>query len=122
MINTEAQKLTDWTESDAIGKPIQDVLHLIKGFVPVAGEEPEEDPEDLSMSDFDRNTPILKSKNGVERYISANASSITDETSNTFGTIYVFHDITENKKREEALDGMRQEIKDEADDKLNRYK
>ena len=104
MMNTEAQKLTDWDEKDALGKPIKDVFNLIKGYVTVTGEEPREAlEEEPSMVSFDRNAPVLKSKIGTERYISANASPIIDDESNTFGTIYVFHDITEKKKREEEI-------------------
>ncbi|MFO7637307.1 MAG: PAS domain S-box protein [Clostridia bacterium] len=104
LLNDEAEKLTGWTRQDAIGKPVDGIFMLVKG-------DPSEPlktngqlgPEEYSLAVFDRKVLVLRSRYGTERYISARISPIRDEKDNDYGSIYVFRDITEKKKREEEI-------------------
>ena len=106
MMNKEAVRLVGYTYDEALGKPLDSIMKLVKGKITEIDEKElvsGHDMDEPSMAIFDHHTPVLKSKLGVERFISANASPIKDNMGKRFGTIYIFSDITEKKRREEEI-------------------
>ncbi|MFO7636472.1 MAG: diguanylate cyclase [Clostridia bacterium] len=104
MVNTEALRMLDCEYGEVIGQPFHEIFTLVKGRIKPSEEtsEPEED-DGPSLMVFDRDTPVLRSRKGVERFISLSSSPIQDDRGVDYGSIYVFSDITEKKKREEEI-------------------
>jgi diguanylate cyclase (GGDEF)-like protein/PAS domain S-box-containing protein len=94
-INPEAERLTGFSLRDSKGKHISEIMKFSKGSINEAQKN--------HISLFDNNKPVLISRHGEEYILSADVSSIRDENDSIYGKIFVFRDITEDKKREEEL-------------------
>ncbi len=100
-INPVAQSLTGWKREDAIGKPLKDVFNIIN-------EETGKPPENpvtkvIQEGAVGRAHHILIAKDGTETPVDESTAPIKDEKGNMTGVIFVFHDITERRQAEEAL-------------------
>lgn len=101
MVNKVGEELTGWSQEEALGRPLAEVLCLCdrRSHAPVA---------DLLDRDHrsDRETPrqnFLLAKDGVARLVANSGSPIRDLESRVVGWALVFRDITEQEKREEEL-------------------
>ncbi|SHJ51501.1 PAS domain S-box-containing protein [Desulfatibacillum alkenivorans DSM 16219] len=102
LFNEEAQRLTGWSVSDALGRPARDVLHIhhvnredgrldLAGAVLTSGRvEPRGDAMVVSMD-------------GISTPISSSASPITDENGRAIGAILILRDVTQRRKYETEL-------------------
>ncbi len=103
LMNTVAEKLTGWTEVDALGMPLSEVFQTIEernrkptgNFIKRAIETGE-------VVQFPENT-ILVAKNGKESFISDSGAPIKDTEGNIIGAVLVFRDETEKRKIEDEL-------------------
>jgi diguanylate cyclase (GGDEF)-like protein/PAS domain S-box-containing protein len=101
-MNSVAEKLTGWGQSDSIGKSLGSVLHLVDEdtgkLVRVSI------PELLSNkapSPFNGNIQIV---NFVEKTpVEVTYTAIRDDKDNVGGLVLVLHDLTERKRYEEKL-------------------
>ena len=87
-LNAAAEKLTGWSEAEARGRPLDDVLAF----------------GDANGPDGRGATPVrLTSKTGSTRLIEHNASPIIEASGALAGVVAVFRDITEKKSLEQRL-------------------
>ncbi|MBD3181551.1 response regulator [Candidatus Poribacteria bacterium] len=102
-MNPVAQKLTGWSQEEAIGKPLKDVFDIANEET----GEPVEDPAAKVVRDKKTvglaNHTILLSKDGRNIPIDDSAAPITDEKGDLLGVVLVFRDITERRKAEEEI-------------------
>jgi len=103
LINSVAEELTGWKNSQAIGQP------LVKVFTTL-DEKTREPSEDFvakvleAERIIDKNRPtILLARDGSEKMISEVGAPIRDEKGRVVGVVLVFSDITERLKVEEEL-------------------
>ncbi len=102
MLNNAAEKITEWSQNDAVGKDIEQVFNVRK-------INQENDPIPIFEKVLDRKETIelpgtiLISKNQAKRIITAKCSPIINNTEELIGIIIVFTDITEKKKMEKLL-------------------
>jgi PAS domain S-box-containing protein len=101
-MNPTAERLTGWTFSDAAGKPLTDLLHLVdpKSGIPV------ENPVERSLKtggSGGRMTPAnLIASGGAVYQIEDSCSPILSPDGTLTGVILVFRDVTlENRNRDE---------------------
>jgi PAS domain S-box-containing protein len=102
-INPVAERLTGWTEKEAIFHPIDEVFKIVneetraKAINPVARVLEEGVVVGLA------NHTALISRDGTERPIADSGSPIRDTKGVTRGAVLVFRDVTDERRAEDAL-------------------
>lgn len=101
-MNTIAQALTGWSESEAINKHLSEVFQILHE----TSEQPVDNPALKAMEEGRiiglSNHTILVSRNGLRRPIDDSGAPIWGEDRKILGSILVFRDITERRQRELA--------------------
>ncbi|MCD4658252.1 MAG: PAS domain S-box protein, partial [Planctomycetes bacterium] len=103
LMNKLAEELTEWNQSDAIGKHIDtvfkiiDIEHKKKLDVPV-----KKVLQTSKIIHYSENTTLV-SKNSKERYITYTGTPIRDSKNNSLGIVLIFKDITDKIKFEKDL-------------------
>ena len=103
-INPTAEKLTGWSQKEAIGQDINKVFQITKDNKKKGVDNPVgivlNTGKPVSLTD---NNTILIMKNGKKIPIDNNAAPIRDDRGNLIGVVLVFRNITEKKQMEEQL-------------------
>ncbi len=104
LINKVAERLTGWTEEEAIGQPLGEVFHIINEKT----RQPCENPvEKVLESDGGivglTNQTVLVTRDGTERILADSGAPIHDKDSKIVGVVLVFRDVTERRKMEAEL-------------------
>ncbi len=103
LLNTVAEKLTGWSEKEAIGKKLAEVFKIINE----KSREPCESPVEKVMASGQvvglANHTALIAKDGKERSIADSGAPIRDKDNQIIGVVLVFRDVTEALKMEEQL-------------------
>jgi len=102
-LNLVAETMTGWTRTEAIGKPLAEIFHILDG----ATRERAQDPMALAVS---RNKTvgltgncILVRRDGYESGIEDSAAPIHDRHGAVIGAVVVFHDITAARAMSELM-------------------
>ncbi len=102
-MNPVAEELTGWTEAEAGGMSISEVLHVVHE----ATDEPLENPVARVMAEGTvvglASDAVLISRSGVRRHISDSGAPIRNAGGVTTGVVIVFNDQTERKLLEAQL-------------------
>jgi PAS domain S-box-containing protein len=101
MINNEAERLTGWPSSEAVGQPLKSVFNIAIDLAAQAraqrsGYRNEAHSILLSLPE----NATLTSRDTVERIIEQVASPIRDSKNEVAGVVLVFRDITERQRNE----------------------
>lgn len=103
LLNPIAESLTGWRQDEAVGRPLTEVFKIINEHT----RQPADDPVQKVFREGKivglANHTVLIARDGRERPIADSAAPIRDATGEVFGVILVFRDVTEERKREEAL-------------------
>ncbi|MCD4785128.1 MAG: PAS domain S-box protein [Candidatus Eremiobacteraeota bacterium] len=110
LVNKVAEELTGWTQQEAIGKPLNEVFCIINEKTGRPCENPVEKTISSGRIIGLANDTVLIAKDGTEKIIADSAAPIRDKDGNVIGVILVFHDITEKKKAEKALQKAHDEL------------
>ncbi|HJS25240.1 MAG TPA: PAS domain S-box protein, partial [Pyrinomonadaceae bacterium] len=102
-LNTEAERLTGWANSEANEKPLHEVFQIINEETRATVENPVDKVMRLGGVVGLANHTILVSKDGREIPIDDSAAPIRQPGGPLFGVVLVFRDFTERKHAEEAL-------------------
>ena len=96
-LNKEAQRLTEWTKEDAVGRDLQEVFQIIHeetlNPLPSPVEIVLKKNEVVNLS----NKTVLLSKSGKKYVIADSAAPIIDNDGNITGVVMVFRDETAKK-------------------------
>ena len=102
-LNPVAAALTGWSPEEAQGQPFTQVFHIINELTHVPGE-------DLVARVLRENRVVelanhtaLVTRDGREIPVEDSAAPITDAAGQVTGVVIVFHDVTEKRRAEEAL-------------------
>lgn len=99
MLNTVAQRLTGWTQEEAVGKAHRDIFQLSHEN----GSEEIADPiQAVFHSDLIQemeSSVILTSRDGSRYNIEDSAAPVKDENGTTVGAVLVFRDVTYKKEQ-----------------------
>ncbi len=102
-MNRVAEKLTGWSEAEAVGKPLEEVFQIFNEKTGKPVENPVqkvlESGEIVRLAKY----TVLKSKDGTERSIADSGAPIRSQDGKTFGVVLVFRDVTGEKKMQEEL-------------------
>lgn len=104
MMNAVAEQATGWRESEARGKPVDEVFQLIeqntRQVMPSPVLEVLKTGQILSLASHS----ALISKDGSERPVEDSAAPICDRQGNTQGVVFVFRDTSELEKAKRNLE------------------
>jgi PAS domain S-box-containing protein len=104
LMNPVARELTGWSQTEANGRPLEEVFRIINETT----REPMETPVakvkrlDKTVGMASHHTILLR-KDGTEMDISDSGAPIRDKKGETSGIVLVFRDITMERKTQEAL-------------------
>jgi PAS domain S-box-containing protein len=108
LINKLAEELTDWSQVDAMGEPLNTVFNVVDQKTRVTYRNPLShvlsSGEIVDLPD----SSLLVSRSGTEKLIAASAAPIHDQESKIIGSVLVFRDITdEHHLQQERLRGSK---------------
>jgi diguanylate cyclase (GGDEF)-like protein/PAS domain S-box-containing protein len=93
-LNIVAENLTGWSQQEAVGRPLEDVLRIIDGDTRAAARNPMAFAmtEDKAVS-LSPNCILIR-RDGVESPIEDSAAPIHDRHGQVTGAVMVFHDVS----------------------------
>lgn len=102
-LNPVAEHLTGWTNDEAAGRPLAEVLRLVDGVT----RQPRPDPaievlRQQVVMPLDGET-LLVSRSGEERVVEDSAAPIRDAHGGVCGAVVVFRDATDRHRMQERL-------------------
>jgi PAS domain S-box-containing protein len=102
-MNPVAEKLTGWTETEALGKPLAEVFRIVNEETRTSVESPVgrvlRDGVVVGLA----NHTLLIAKDGKECPIADSGAPIRNEEGKTTGVVLVFRDQTEERRAEREL-------------------
>ena len=108
--NPVAEHLTGWTESEAVGRPLTEVFHVINEHTRERCENPMEKVLTTGNVCGLANDTVLIARDGTERIIAESGAPIVDSTGRLLGVVMVFRDATESVLEHRALEAGQQRL------------
>lgn len=110
LLNPAAERLTGWTQNEAVGKPCSEVLRLVN----LQTRHPMEDPAARALNlgvvvRLDQNT-VLISRTGDECYVDDSASPIFDSSGKVLGAVVVLVDASDRIAAQERVVALTQQM------------
>ena len=102
-MNAVSEKLTGWPLSEAKGKPLEKVFHIVNEQTRARAENPVEKVRRLRQVVGLANHTLLIGRDGREYVIDDSAAPITNSTGSMIGVVLVFRDVTEERRVQAAL-------------------
>ena len=103
-MNTVAEQLTGWNMGEALGRPLDEVFHIINQHTRQRVENPVAKVLQTGKTHGLANDTVLVSRQGTEYVIADSVAAIVDDkTGQTVGVVLVFRDVTEDHVVREAL-------------------
>ncbi|MBI5086238.1 MAG: PAS domain S-box protein [Acidobacteria bacterium] len=97
-MNPEAERLTGWKETDALGRPVDEVFHIVNELTRERMAVPVEKVLTTGMTSGLANHSILVSRDGGERPIADSAAPILSMDGRVLGVVLVFRDATAERQ------------------------
>ena len=102
-INPIAEKLTGWTLSEARGRSLREVFPIVNEDTGMPVPDPVERVLRTGAIVGLANHTVLISRTGTRIPIEDSAAPITGERGTLLGVVLVFHDVTERRRADDAL-------------------
>jgi PAS domain S-box-containing protein len=102
-VNPVAERLTGWSEADALGRPIQEIFNIVNEVTRAEAINPVRRVLSEGVVVGLANHTALVSRDGVERPIADSGAPILDAEGRPMGAVLVFRDVTKERADEEAL-------------------
>ena len=103
-MNPVAERLTGWTETEALGKPLQEVFRIINRETRATVENPAERVlRKNAVMGLPKNT-VLVARDGTECPILDSGAPIHGQDETCIGVVLVFHDQTMERAAQRALE------------------
>lgn len=104
LMNPQAEKLTGWKETDAIGHPCATIFNITNESTGAVVESPVDKVRRLGGIVGLANHTVLTARDGMISPIDDSGAPINDTAGNLQGIVLVFRDITERRDQERALE------------------
>jgi len=101
-MNLQAEKLTGFSAEEALGRPLEEVFHIVNAKTGEPTTNPVYRVIKSGKTEGLANDTTLIDRYGKERQIADSAAPIRDSDENIFGVIMVFSDVTEEYQAREA--------------------
>jgi PAS domain S-box-containing protein len=109
LLNPAAQALTGWHQHEAAGQPLDAVFAIHNEQTGQRAENPVARVLREGLVVGLANHTVLTARDGTRRPIDDSAAPIKDSHGNILGCVLVFHDVTDKRKAESALQQSAQE-------------
>lgn len=103
-LNRQAEELTGWSEKEAAGRLVEEVFHIVNEKTRERCENPVEKVLRSRKIVGLSNETVLIARDGTERILADSGAPIQDDTGNVLGVVLTFRDVTQEKRRAEALE------------------
>jgi PAS domain S-box-containing protein len=103
LINPVAEQLTGWTQAEAIGRPVDEIFHIINKETRHLALIPVMDALTYGIIQGLANHTVLIARNGHERDIADSCAPIRGLDNKIVGAVLVFRDVTEEYALQQAL-------------------
>lgn len=100
-VNGQAQRFIGWSQEDAKGRRIEQVFDLLQP-ADYSAEETRL-AQDAIHATPPRKTNVLRARDGARHIIETRRSEIPGTKGGPNGAVFVFHDVSERQRMEEAL-------------------
>ena len=110
-MNAVAENLTGWTQAQAQGQRLQDVLTLVNEETRLAVDNPADKALREGVIVGLANHAVLISRDGVERPIDDSAAPIRNAQGGTVGVVLVFRDVTGRRESEAQLRRLNHDLR-----------
>lgn len=97
-LNPVAERMTGWTNEQAIGRPLGQVFHIVNEDTRLKTENPVETCLAQGKAVGLANHTVLISRNNEEYGIEDSAAPIRNRNGEMLGVVLVFHDVTEQRR------------------------
>lgn len=102
-LNPVAEKLTGWSNTDAIGKPLAKVFVIVHASTRAPIENPVERVLREGIVTGLENNSMLLARDGAEYGIDDSAAPLRDRNGQMLGSVMVFRDVTQSRKVSQQL-------------------
>lgn len=102
-MNPVAQRLTGWAESEAIGKPLPSVFHIVNSRSMEIIENPVEKVLSEGRTKEVADDTLLLARDGAKYQIADSAAPIQKEGEEILGVVLVFRDVTEEYEMDRQI-------------------
>jgi diguanylate cyclase (GGDEF)-like protein/PAS domain S-box-containing protein len=102
-LNKKAECLTGWSQTDAMGMPATGILALALEGDPQTVLDPVGDCLASGKSQISERGTVLKTREGLRRYIGYSVALISSPAEHGLGTVLVFNDVTEMRIEEQKV-------------------
>lgn len=103
MANSVAERLTGWKQETALGRPLQEVFHIVSDNSREICENPFDVIIRTGSHSGSSSYSVLISRDGTERLIANSGAPISDSESRIIGSVLVFRDVSEKVRMESEL-------------------
>ncbi|NPA95881.1 MAG: transporter substrate-binding domain-containing protein, partial [Thermodesulfobacteria bacterium] len=103
LLNRVAEELTGWQCDDAIGRPCAQVLYLVDGEGHSLGNKPLNHVFDTGQRMDCIDNTLLINRDGTQRPVAASCAPIRNRDGRVFGVVWVFRDVSSERRMEEEL-------------------
>jgi len=110
IMNSIAEQLTGWTKKESIGRPLEDIFHIINEETRQVVVNPVRKTLAHGTIQGLANHTILVARAGGERVIDDSCAPIRDRDGQVLGAVIVFRDITRRREIENGLEKARKEL------------
>jgi PAS domain S-box-containing protein len=110
-MNGVAESLTGWSEAQAKGRSLQEVLTLVIEETRLPVDNPADKARHEGVIVGLANHTVLISRDGAERPIDDSAAPIRNPRGETIGVVLVFRDVTERRESEAQLHRLNRDLR-----------
>jgi PAS domain S-box-containing protein len=110
-INRVAERLTGWSEAEAVGRPMDEVFNIINEETRATSPSPVERVLADGVVVGLANHTALISRDGTERPIADSGAPIRDAEGRTRGAVLVFRDVTDERRAAEELRRAQEQVR-----------
>lgn len=102
-LNAKAESLTGWHQAEAMGKPVTSILALTQESDPRTVLDPAGDCLGSGKSQISERGTVLRTKNGLRRYVGYSVALIHCPSEYQLGTVLVLNDVTQIRNEEKKV-------------------
>jgi len=103
-LNSVAQKLTGWTQEEALGRPFDSIFRIVNEYTRAKVESPVGRVFETESIVELANHTVLIARDGTERPIEDTAAPVRDKQGRVVSCVLVFRDFSDKKEKQKKIE------------------